>query len=57
MRGAAKAVGSVSSYSKGNRTVVVRPQKAFWTVKNDRIVDEVNHLGPGDFRGFVHSCG
>ena len=35
--------------SCGNRAVRLYPQKAFWTVKNDRIVDEVNHLGPKDF--------
>ena len=40
---------NVSSIPSGGRTVCVHPQSSFWTVKNDRIVDEVNHLDSKDF--------
>lgn len=49
MRKAGKVARNGSPSSSGNRTVVVRPQQSFWTVKNDRIIDEVNHLGSKDF--------
>ena len=49
MRNAEGKSRNVSSIPQGGRTDCVRPQKAFWIVKNDRIIDEVNHLGPRDF--------
>ena len=49
MRNAEGKSRNVSSIPQGGRTDCVHPQKAFWIVKNDRIIDEVNHLGPRDF--------
>ena len=49
MRNARSISKNGSPSSSGNRAVSIRTQKAFWTVKNDRIIDEVNQLDSKDF--------